>query len=237
MNNLEKIISEEIDSFKKSLTEAMSPEFSFKRLMEFEYFDEVYNYCVENLGEPIGEGSSRAVFQMNDHLVLKVAMNNKGLGQNKAEFDNDDTRYKILPSIHGHDSDFRWIVSDYVIPLVDDSHGPQTIDRQADDAMMELVGETWSTFCTFVNTVISSYMPMLRVQTMDERSLLNLIEGNEFFADVYKFMKDTKLNTFDIKSIANWGIAMKGGKPFPVFLDSGFTEDVYKKYYKYRTIK
>lgn len=224
MNNLERIVSEEIDKFKKSLTEAISPGFSFKKMMEFEYYDELYAYCLENLGEPIGVGSSRAVFQLNDHLVLKVAMAEKGLAQNEAEFENDDTRYKILPSIHGHESNFKWLVSDYVIPLADNY-------EQADDTMMELVGESWHTFVVFVNTAMSTYCPRLRERTMDEASFRKLIEDKWFFAELYKFMTETKLTTFDIKVLENWGMALRNGKPVPVFLDSGFTDEVYKVYY------
>lgn len=43
-----------------------------------------YDYCVKMLGEPIGNGSSRAVFQIDDTRVLKLATNIKGVAQNKA---------------------------------------------------------------------------------------------------------------------------------------------------------
>lgn len=37
------------------------------------------------LGNPIGNGSSRMVFQISDERVLKVAKNAKGIAQNEAE--------------------------------------------------------------------------------------------------------------------------------------------------------
>lgn len=229
---IDKIIKEEITKYRRGITEAIGPDFSFKELMGINYFDDIYNYCVKHLGEPIGRGSSRAVFQINDRLVLKVAMSQRGIAQNRAEFSNDDTKYKILPSIHGHDSEFVWIVSDYVVPLADTSNGIHAMYRQANDTLMKLVGETWSTFCTFINTAIMTYIPTISAKTMDERSFLNLVERNWFFAEVYKFMSETKLSTFDIKSVENWGISMREGKPIPVFLDSGFTDEVYKAHYR-----
>ena len=42
-------------------------------------------YCREMLGEPIGNGSSRIVFQIDDETVLKLAKNNAGIAQNMEE--------------------------------------------------------------------------------------------------------------------------------------------------------
>ena len=38
-----------------------------------------YYYCVKMLGGPISKGSSRAVFQIDDTRVLKLAFNMKGV--------------------------------------------------------------------------------------------------------------------------------------------------------------
>lgn len=59
-------------------------------------------YCKRHLGFPIGNGSARIVFQLDDEKCLKLAKNRKGIAQNGAEYDSAD--------------DDSWIVTEYVLP-------------------------------------------------------------------------------------------------------------------------
>ena len=54
-------------------------------LDEIRSFRGRFKYCTEHLWNAIGKGSSRAVFQIDDEKILKLAINNKGIMQNTAE--------------------------------------------------------------------------------------------------------------------------------------------------------
>lgn len=77
-------------------------------------------YCKQWLGKPIGGGSSRYVFQLDDDTVLKLAKNKKGIAQNEQEYNLGHDYYisHMFPKVfNGSDGDeFLWIVSEYVLP-------------------------------------------------------------------------------------------------------------------------
>ena len=69
----------------KQLKEAINYGFSFERLKQISSFNGKMRFCKEFLGDSIGRGSSRLVFQIDDEWVLKLAMNSKGIAQNEEE--------------------------------------------------------------------------------------------------------------------------------------------------------
>ena len=71
----------------KQLNEAMDNTFSFDELSSIKALSKRVLYCKQHLGNPIGNGSSRMVFQIDDEKVLKLAKNRKGLAQNNVEAD------------------------------------------------------------------------------------------------------------------------------------------------------
>ena len=74
-----------INTVRKTLKEAFMPSFSTAMLSQLSSFNQQVQYCTEQLGSPIGNGSSRTVFQIDDKRVLKLAKNSKGLDQNEVE--------------------------------------------------------------------------------------------------------------------------------------------------------
>lgn len=60
--------------------------FSFETLTSLSSYKKRIAYCKQMLGQPIGNGSSRIVFQISDERVLKVAKNQKGIAQNEAKW-------------------------------------------------------------------------------------------------------------------------------------------------------
>lgn len=110
------IINEsQLKTIHNSLNEAALPSFSLEELSKIQSFKGKQQYCSENLGKPIGNGSSRQVFQIDDNKVLKLAKNTKGIKQN--EYEGADDYYKsslsIFPEVFEHDENYSWIVSDF----------------------------------------------------------------------------------------------------------------------------
>ena len=104
------------ESQARKLVEAADSDFSLEEL-ESLGVDDAYKYCVDKLGNPFANGSSRTCFTISDDKVLKLAHNEKGVAQNKIEY----TIYKnahsfILPEIYDVSNDFSWLVCEHVLP-------------------------------------------------------------------------------------------------------------------------
>lgn len=78
----------------KILSEAMMEGFRIDTLRNLSSFKKRVDYCKQYLGNPIGNGSSRIVFQIDDETVLKLAKNRKCITQNELEYDKGNDYYK-----------------------------------------------------------------------------------------------------------------------------------------------
>lgn len=118
--DLRTIIKEEINRI-VLLKEFMQPSFSweeFNSIMSEQGMKGVIKYCREHLGEPIGDGSSRIVFEIDDHTVLKLSLSKDDVMQNLREC-NIYSKLKdnpLLPKIYGHADDYAWLWCERVIP-------------------------------------------------------------------------------------------------------------------------
>lgn len=71
----------------------------------------------------LGVGSGRAVFDMGDKYVVKVARNKRGYGQNKAEYNiaiGDDTQ--LFAKIHGVSENYKLLVMEKAERIQDISY-------------------------------------------------------------------------------------------------------------------
>ena len=134
-------------------------------------FDELRKYVglvqrLEYLNQTLGEakyGSSRAVFNLSDALVLKVAINEKGLVQNETEytlFHSAEPKVKeVLAAIkEPHDPEFQWIVMERVKPLEDEVSFEQVLGVTTEMAL-----ELFSGFC-FTETDIEKLKNRIQSQ-------------------------------------------------------------------------
>lgn len=78
------------ETLNRYLKESIQEGFSFEELDSLNEGDKL-RYCIEYLGQPLGNGSSRVVFEIDDVQVLKLAhdenfMYDIGQEQNKEEY-------------------------------------------------------------------------------------------------------------------------------------------------------
>lgn len=173
-----------------------------------------YYYCVKMLGEPIGKGSSRAVFQIDDTRVLKLAINMKGVAQNKAEVMvyNQAPDKTFMPIIY-NDSDMEsyfYVISEYVLPAEEED-------------FKKVVG-----------------IPFYRLESLiSNKKLESAMKSYEDMPKVHDLlqylitMSNMGVEIFDWTTISNWGLAKRNGKPAIVTLDNGFTQNVVTHFYEY----
>lgn len=110
-----------IDSIVKEavLKEFMQPSFDWEALnslLDNGSVDDAIDYCTERLGEPIGEGTDRIVYEIDDYTVLKLC-NSNNTEQNEREWEvyQKCKGNPLLPKIYGHAEDFTWIWCERVV--------------------------------------------------------------------------------------------------------------------------
>ena len=177
-----------------------------------------YYYCVKMLGEPISKGSSRAVFQIDDTRVLKLAFNMKGVAQNKAEATlyNQATDKKFMPIVY-NDSDMEnyfYVISEYVLP--------------AEEKDFEMV--LGVPFYTLVE-IFSNYYRGDEIKKYEEY-LPKIRHLLQYFTEMSKI----GVNTHDWFNLENWGLTKRNGKAIMVTLDNGLTNNVANNFYRNKSV-
>lgn len=203
---------------KRIVNEAMDDSFSLEELSSIGNYNRRVKYCREHLGMPIGKGSSRIVFQMDDEKVLKLAFNEKGVAQNDVEFDWGAQNYGVMPKLYDKDDDDAWIVTEYVIPA-----------KKED--FKKCIGIDFHDFCRFVGETERQYKPKGRCRIMDKQEFETYLEKYDWLQKLYYYMCDFQPPAGDLVSLRNYGMALRDGKPEIVILDSGLNDEVLKDYY------
>lgn len=171
-----------------------------------------YKYCVKMLGEPIGDGSSRAVFQIDDTRVLKLAYNMSGVAQNKAEVMvyQQARDKKFMPIIY-NDSDMEnyfYIISEYVLTAKEED-------------FKKVVGIPFYRLESLIsNNKLESAMKSYEEEPTVHELLQYLIT-----------MSNMGVEILDWTTISNWGLTKRNGKSAIVTLDNGFTQNVANNFY------
>ena len=205
----------------KQLHEAMSDNFSYDVLTNLKTFAERKQYCDKYLGISIGKGSSRIVYSINDEKCLKLAMNSKGIAQNRAEARGGASDYEVGPEVYECANDYSYIVSEYVLPA-----------RKND--FKHCLGIGFDVFCDFITksyTYYASNKEKYGIHSdMSDETWNNLCDKHEFLQNIYGYMNYEHIPLGDLLRIRNYGMCMRDGEPQIVLLDSGFTEETAKLY-------
>ena len=182
------------------------------------FFENGYKYCVKMLGEPIGKGSARFVFQIDDTRVLKLATNMKGVAQNKSEvMVYQQAPNKTFMPIVYNDSDMEnyfYVISEYVLP--------------AEEKDFEMV--LGVPFYTLVE-IFSKYYRGDEIEKYEEY-LPKIRHLLQYFTEMSKI----GVNTHDWFNLENWGLTKRHGKAIMVTLDNGLTNNVANNFYRNKSV-
>ncbi|MBP5456187.1 MAG: hypothetical protein J6Y37_06780 [Paludibacteraceae bacterium] len=208
------------------LREAADSTFSTQELSSIPSFKKKVEYCNTHLGKPIGSGSSRKVYQIDDEKVLKLAFNKKGIAQNEAESEWYKQNFDCIPKVYEADDNGLWVVSEYVLPA------------KVNDFKVCL-GLTFDEFVSFIGAVYNQYdrnrfARYRPYRMMDDDRFEELIETNEALQDINNYMSDYQPPLGDLTRLRNIGLAKRYGEPYIVFLDHGLTDDIFDQYYTRR---
>ena len=200
--------------------------FSTEKLSSLNSFRQRVLYCKEMLGNPIGRGSSRIVFQIDDEKVLKLAMNPKGIAQNEVEGDwgaSNNYGDSVPKLFYVDDDNYYFIITEFVLPAK-----PKDFEVA--------LGISFEEFCDFVKYRYNSYCRngrQTRTRMTDER-FEELCENSEWLYDFQIYLGDYQPPFGDLVVIGNYGMTQRDGDATIVLLDSGLTDEVYNNYYSNR---
>ena len=215
----------------KKLFEAMIPDFRIDYLSNARSFNEKVRYCKKMLGAPIGSGSSRIVFQIDDETCLKLAKNKKGVAQNLEEIRiARDNFISYIPKIYnGSDEENGlWVITQYVLPAkVNDF-------KQVLGIPFKDVAE----FAKYTDNRMNYKMSQNSMREADKAiyALYDEYCNNDDVISLFNDISDLKANydqlVGDLTRIQNWGMVRENGNTFMVMLDTGFSEEIRNQFYK-----
>ena len=217
---MKKIIINESQLSNVLLKEAMTGSFNKDVFDSLPSFAQKAKYCKALFGSPIGNGSSRIVYQIDDYRVFKLAWNEKGVAQNEQESAILNDYYLdgmcIFPQVY-KDSDtenYSYIVADYVIPA-----------KNSD--FKKILGLSFKDVCEVIRTMD------VNLRWDNNRKLLQYAyeRDEEFWSDVENYMNGYDIPSGDLCAMRNWGLSPKNGGSL-VILDSGLNNDIFDNYYR-----
>lgn len=181
-----------------------------KNIEKLETYHARKKYAEKNL-KHLSSGSSRIVYLTADKTIIKLAKNDKGIAQNKAE-SNPKMKSKYLNKILGSAKNHSWIETTFLKKITEKQFKKMTgID-----------------FDDFGDSIRYGLRNVSSDKKVDEPE--NFKEVSE--SDIYKELKDVaskfKLMPGDIARISSWGTK----DDHPVLIDAGLTKDIFEEFYE-----
>lgn len=254
---IKNIVNEVLEERKCELiNEFIQNGFSFNELNNITNPTERFEYCYDFLGQPIGDGSSRSVFEIDDAQVLKIA-NKKyfdaGCAQNKQEWDLVKSyNSPLLTKVLYHANDFSWIISERVLPSEEidfykilglpyrtydtERNVENKYDKEHKDLLnyndykVDKINNNDSGISYNQIRLVMRLMLKGKDVSKDFPKEYNIINNHPWFKELYNLCENHSLDIDDL-GLPNFGIVSRNGKPYIVILDSGLTEEIYNKFY------
>lgn len=211
------------------LKEAAGFGFSIEYMKQLSSLKARYQYCKELLGEPIGRGSSRVVFQYDDNWVIKLAINGKGIAQNEAECDfSKEWFVDITPKVNYEMSDeegYKFLMSEYILPAKNED-------------FIEVFGFDFNTWKMFINACVCQYDRRYELTKcrynggkLDNDKLSEIIENNDIAREFYDYLTNYQPFHYDMLNIKNYGLTNRNGYSEIVLCDNGLNEEIWNTHY------
>lgn len=181
-----------------------------KNLEELENYNSRKEYAEKNL-EHLSSGSSRIVYLTAGKTIVKLAKNDKGLAQNKAE-SNPEMKSKFLNEVISHAKNDSWMETHY-------------LDKITTKDFEEMTGLNFDDFGESIRyglKNVSGNTDKEKPENFDE------VEKSEIYKEMKKIGEKFKLMPGDLARISSWGT--KDGRP--VLIDAGLTKDVFSEFYE-----
>jgi hypothetical protein len=177
-----------------------------KNIDELDTFASRIKYAEKNLSH-LSSGSARLVLLTPGGTVVKLAKNEKGIAQNKAE-SNPKMKSKYLNKILSNSKQFNWIETHH-------------LDKISSKEFEKLTSINFDDFGEAI-----SYS--LKESSKKKPKILDKIKDNLFYKEMVRLGKDFDLLPGDMERISSWGTK----DDLPILIDSGLTKEIYKEFYE-----
>lgn len=172
----------------------------------------------------LGEGSSRIVFALDSKKVLKLAIDVRGVAQNKAEVETfQSSPNGLVASIFRFDPAYQWVISELVRPLNDANE------------FQQLTGISWGIFRRLVGENHEDWkgnIPDILRRVGQKNTSPHMVYNNPFTKNAMNSLArlPTPLLGADLNRIEHWG---KTPDQRVVLLDYGYTQQVSDDHYSW----
>jgi hypothetical protein len=179
-------------------------------LQKLETYAARKKYAEQNL-KHLSSGSSRIVYLTPGKTIVKLAKNDKGVAQNKAEA-NPEMKSKFLNKILKHADNYAWIEVEF-------------LDKITAKQFEEMTGIPFSDFdeaIRFGLKDVSENTGLTKPKNFDK------VSQSEIYKEMKRVGERFKLMPGDLARISSWGT--KDGRP--VLIDAGLTAQVFADFYE-----
>lgn len=197
-------VSEEIPKDSTDMSEVL------KNLEKLETYAARKKYAENNL-EHLSSGSARIVYLTPSKTVIKLAKNDKGLAQNKAET-NPQMKSKFLNQVIKHADNYSWMETHYL----------EKITTVEFEEMTSIPFSDFDEAIRFGLKNVSENTGLKKPKNFDK------VEKSEIYKEMKRIGEKFKLLPGDLARISSWGT--KDGHP--VLIDAGLTSDVFDQFYE-----
>lgn len=231
----------------------------YEELDNLQTQEEQYKFCLQHLGKPFANGSSRKCFTISDKEVLKLAYNDKGEAQNKVEYTIfSQANSFVLPKINKVSKNYRWLTCEHVLPCeyedfeqifkkpFDRKWRQNSADQRYPNGKWKTIGfdkyfdnlkepsEKYDGMDDILSILwyIDDVYGMGSEENYDVRDSMyyeRLISGNKWFIEIKRLCKEFHLT--DLTQIENYGLVKRNGKMMIVILDYGMDYNTFNDYY------
>lgn len=171
------------------------------------------NYAERNL-KHLSSGSSRIVYLTPAKTIIKMAKNDKGIAQNKAEA-NPQMKSKYLNQIISCAKNYSWLETHYLDKIT---------EKEFED-MTGLKFDDFGDSLRFGLKAVSSNKDAEKPENFDK------VSKSDIYKEIQSIGEKFKLLPGDLARISSWGT--KDGRP--VLIDAGLTRDIYDEFYEEST--
>ena len=179
-----------------------------KNIERLETFNARKKYAKKNL-KKLSSGSSRTAYLTAANTVIKLAKNDKGLAQNKAEA-NPLMKSKFVNKPLRKAKDFIWIEVDY-------------LEKITEKDFKEMTGIDFGDF----DECIRYGLKEVSDNSDKKPKCFDKVSKTEIYKELKSIGSKFKLMPGDLAKISSYG--SKNGKP--ILIDAGLTKEVFDKHY------
>ena len=202
------------------LKEEYPIDFNLKNFKELSSYSKKLNYAKEHLGKPIGNGTSRVVYRVDENKVLKLAKNQKGIAQNESESNwyNDSYYENIIAQVLDFDEENNYWVEMELAYRAKKSDFNKLWDIDFDKLHLYLLNK------------VAENNGRRRMFHID-KNVEEKFDENEYVGHLLSYIMDSGLVVGDAAKLNSWGIVHRPQGDYLVLIDFGCTNCVYKSYY------